>query len=105
MHELEGRGRSDEREWSLVRFCFGVLFLWFSSPQTSPECLFYFILFCCSVTLLVEKDNWGPIDKSYGKKTSSKKQGEQNPVYGETFTWEIPDLKNMVLYVKVMDSK
>ena len=58
-----------------------------------------------SVTLLVEKDNWGPIDKSYGKKTSSKKQGDQNPVYGETFTWEIPDLKNMVLYVKVMDSK
>ena len=57
------------------------------------------------VTLLVEKDNWGPIDKSYGKKTSSKKQGELNPVYGETFTWEIPDLKNMVLYVKVMDGK
>lgn len=56
------------------------------------------------VVLRVEKDNWGPLDKSYGKKTSSKKQGNQNPVWGETFTWELPDLKNMVLYAKVMDS-
>jgi len=56
------------------------------------------------VVLDLQKDNWGPMDKKYGKKTSSVKQGEQNPVYNETFTWEgVDDLKNVKLYVKVMD--
>lgn len=56
------------------------------------------------VTFHLEKDNWGPLDTSYGKKKSTKKKGELNPVYGETFTWEdLPGLKNMVLNIKVMD--
>lgn len=51
----------------------------------------------------LEQDNWVK-DKKFGKKKSSIKKGELNPVYGETFTWEgIPDLKNMVLKVKVWD--
>jgi hypothetical protein len=38
-----------------------------------------------------------------GDKKSSKKKDEPNPVYGETFIWNIPDLKNMELTIKVMD--
>ena len=34
---------------------------------------------------------------------SSKKKNEQNPVYGEDFTFEIPTLDNMELRVTVMD--
>lgn len=55
----------------------------------------------------VEKDNWGPLDTKFGKKTSTKKQGEQSPVYGETFEWEgdFPaDMKNMRCHIKIMDS-
>jgi len=56
------------------------------------------------VVLDLQKDNWGPLDKKYGKKQSSKKKGEQSPVYGETFTWEgVDGLKNLKLYVKAMD--
>ena len=51
----------------------------------------------------LEKDNW-VFDKTPGKFTSSKKQNELSAVYGETFTFEnVPDTKNMVLHVKVMD--
>ena len=32
----------------------------------------------------LEQDN-AIFDKNYGKKTSTKKKGDQNPVYGETF--------------------
>lgn len=57
------------------------------------------------VVLMVEKDNWGPLDTKFGKQNSTTKKGDQNPVYEETFTWDIPDdLKDLVLYVKVMDS-
>jgi Ca2+-dependent lipid-binding protein len=45
-------------------------------------------------------------DKNYGSKNSSKKKDEMNPVYHETFTWEIPDTEgtnNLVLTCKVMD--
>ena len=38
-----------------------------------------------------------------GDKKSSKKKDEPNPVYGETFIWNIPELKNMELTIKVMD--
>ena len=46
------------------------------------------------------------LDKTFGKQTSSKKKDETNPVYGETFNFEIPStmgLHNMVLTCKVMD--
>ena len=51
----------------------------------------------------LEQDNW-MFDKNFGKVTSTKKQGELNPVYKETFTFEdVPSLKNLVLRIKVMD--
>ena len=46
------------------------------------------------------------LDKTYGKQISSKKKDNLNPVYGETFNFEIPStlgLHNMVLTCKVMD--
>ena len=42
-------------------------------------------------------------DKDYGDMKSTTKQGDLNPVYDETFHFNIPSLKNMVLTVKVMD--
>ena len=43
-------------------------------------------------------------DRSYGKKESSKKKNDLNPVYNETFVWEdVPELSNMKLKVKVKD--
>ena len=50
----------------------------------------------------LEQDNW-VMDKNFGKQTSSKKQGDRNPEYGETFEFEVPSLEKMVLKVKVMD--
>jgi Ca2+-dependent lipid-binding protein len=51
----------------------------------------------------LEKDGW-VFDKTLGKFTSTKKQNECNPVYGETFTFEdVPTTENMKLYNKVMD--
>ena len=43
------------------------------------------------------------LDKDYGSQKSSTKQNDTSPVYGETFWFEIPSLKNMVLKVKIMD--
>ena len=51
----------------------------------------------------LEQDNL-VFDKNYGRKTSTKKRGELNPVFGETFEFDdVPSLKNLVLNVKVMD--
>lgn len=51
----------------------------------------------------LEQDNI-MFDKNYGKKKSTKKKGDLNPVYGETFEWDdVKSLKNLVLWVKVMD--
>uniref|UniRef100_A0A7S3L3W1 C2 domain-containing protein n=1 Tax=Amphora coffeiformis TaxID=265554 RepID=A0A7S3L3W1_9STRA len=50
----------------------------------------------------LEQDNL-VLDKDFGKKQSSIKKDDCSPVYNETFTWEIPTLKNMKLWVKVMD--
>ena len=50
-----------------------------------------------------EMERWGP-DKNYGKQNSSKKRGERNPVYLETFEFDdIDSLKKAVLHCKVMD--
>ena len=38
-----------------------------------------------------------------GSKKSSKKKDEANPVYGETFIWNLETLKNMELTIKVID--
>lgn len=54
------------------------------------------------VLLEIEQDNL-IIDKAFGRKQSSVKSDDCNPVYNETFTWEIPTLNNMKLWVKVMD--
>jgi len=42
-------------------------------------------------------------DKDYGTQISSTKQGERNPVWDETFTFNIPTLNNMVLSFRVYD--
>ena len=42
-------------------------------------------------------------DKDYGYQKSTTKEGNLNPVYEETFTFQIPTLDNMELEVKVMD--
>ena len=42
----------------------------------------------------LEQDNL-VLDKGFGKKQSSVKKDDNSPVYNETFTWNIPTLKNM----------
>lgn len=42
-------------------------------------------------------------DKDYGDMKSTTKKNELNPVYGETFHFNIPTIDNMELTVKVMD--
>ena len=42
-------------------------------------------------------------DKDYGEQKSTVKKDELNPVYGETFHFNIPTLDNMVLTVKIKD--
>ena len=54
------------------------------------------------IKLSIEQDNM-IMDKDYGSQTSSTKKDELNPVYGETFHFTLPTLKNMVLKCKVMD--
>ena len=56
----------------------------------------------------LEQDNLLELvfDKNFGDKMSTTKGDTLNPVYNETFTWEIPSsigLHNMVLRCKVMD--
>ena len=44
-------------------------------------------------------------DKDFGYQKSSIKQGDLNPVWNEDFVFSnVPDLDNMVLTLKVMDS-
>ena len=50
----------------------------------------------------LEQEN-GMFDRSLGKHTTSKKENDLNPVYNETFTFEIPALANMRLNVSVYD--
>ena len=50
----------------------------------------------------LEQDNMFR-DKDYGDQKSTTKKNDLNPVYEETFTFEIPTLNNMELSVKVMD--
>jgi Ca2+-dependent lipid-binding protein len=50
----------------------------------------------------LEQNNWGR-DKGYGDMKSTTKSNELNPVYDETFSFNIPSLTNMELSVKVMD--
>lgn len=54
------------------------------------------------VRFQVEEDNW-VMDKNMGKHCSTVKKDDCNPVYDETFTWELPSLDKMVLFVKVVD--
>ena len=42
-------------------------------------------------------------DKDYGDQKSTVKDADLNPVWGETFHFNIPTLKNMELTCKVMD--
>mmetsp|Transcript_15239 Transcript_15239/g.31596 ORF Transcript_15239/g.31596 Transcript_15239/m.31596 type:complete len:132 (+) Transcript_15239:163-558(+) len=54
------------------------------------------------VKIELEQDN-AFRDKDYGTQISSTKQGERNPVWDETFTFNIPTLNNMVLSFRVYD--
>jgi len=42
-------------------------------------------------------------DKNYGDQKSTTKKNDLDPVYEETFHFNIPEIKNMELTVKVMD--
>merc|ERR1739841_398309 len=50
----------------------------------------------------LEQDNM-ILDKDYGSKKSTTKKNDLNPVYCETFTFDIPSLNNMILKIRVMD--
>ncbi|CAB9500600.1 Synaptotagmin-6 [Seminavis robusta] len=50
----------------------------------------------------LEQDNWIK-DVDYGFQKSSIKNDNLNPVYGESFTFNIPTLDNMVLTCKIKD--
>jgi Ca2+-dependent lipid-binding protein len=53
----------------------------------------------------LEQDNL-LLDKNFGTQKSSKKKDDCNPVYNETFKFNIPDkvgLKNVELTCKIMD--
>lgn len=49
------------------------------------------------------EQNNAVFDKDMGDKKSTKKKDEPNPVYGETFIWNIETLNNMELTCKIMD--
>jgi Ca2+-dependent lipid-binding protein len=42
-------------------------------------------------------------DRDFGTQISSTKQGEINPVWDETFTFNVDTLNNMMLYLRVYD--
>jgi Ca2+-dependent lipid-binding protein len=53
----------------------------------------------------LEQDNV-VFDKDFGTKKSTTKKGQLNPVYNETFAWEMPSkmgLKNVVLRCTIKD--
>lgn len=54
------------------------------------------------VTFVLEQDNW-VWDQTMGKCTSTKKSNDLNPIYGETFTFPVTSLNNLVLKVNVYD--
>jgi len=43
------------------------------------------------------------MDKQFGTQQSSTKNNDTSPEYQETFWFEVPSLKNLVLKCKVMD--
>lgn len=55
------------------------------------------------VKLELEQDNLIR-DKDYGYQKTSVKQGDVNPVWNESFNFNIPTLDNMVLTLRVYDS-
>lgn len=56
------------------------------------------------VVFHLENDNWGPLDKDYGKQQSTTKKYTCNPTYDETFTFnDVESLDNLVLDLKVYD--
>ena len=50
----------------------------------------------------LEQDNM-VFDKDFGEQKSTVKKDELNPVYNETFHFNIPSLKNMELTCKIKD--
>lgn len=55
------------------------------------------------VKLELEQDNMIR-DVDYGYQKTSTKSGDLNPVWDETFSFNIPTLDNMVLSCRVMDA-
>jgi Ca2+-dependent lipid-binding protein len=54
------------------------------------------------VKISLEQDNFVR-DKDYGTQISSTKSGDRNPVWNETFTFNVDTLNNMVLSLNVFD--
>jgi hypothetical protein len=50
----------------------------------------------------LEQDNW-VLDKNFGKTKSATKKDDLNPIWGETYAFDIPSLKNMVLHCMIKD--
>mmetsp|Transcript_2142 Transcript_2142/g.4593 ORF Transcript_2142/g.4593 Transcript_2142/m.4593 type:complete len:134 (-) Transcript_2142:282-683(-) len=55
------------------------------------------------VKLSLEQDNF-VFDKDYGYQQTTVKEGDVNPVWDETFTFNVPTLDNMVLTLQAYDS-
>lgn len=76
---------------------------YFCSSPTFISCYITFVLFFQPyVKFEIEQDNMLR-DKDYGEQKSTIKKDELNPVYDETFHFNIPTLNNMVLTVTIKD--
>lgn len=54
------------------------------------------------VKMHLEQDNW-VLDKTFGKTKSTTRKDNLDPVWAETYGFDIPALKNMKLHIQVMD--
>ena len=54
----------------------------------------------CKIQL--KQDNW-VLDKNFGKCTTTVRKDNLDPVWGETFAFDIPSLDNMMLTIHVLD--
>jgi Ca2+-dependent lipid-binding protein len=54
----------------------------------------------CKIQL--KQDNW-IVDKNFGKCKSNTQMDNLDPVWGETYAFDIPSLDNMMLYIQVLD--
>lgn len=50
----------------------------------------------------LEQDNW-MFDKTFGKVKSTTQKDVLNPVWGETYAFDIPNLEKMKLHIEIKD--